>query len=66
MQAELQRQGKNSAQLDAARYKVQGILSEFERRFTDFASTWTTVADLNRLETFKVDLDLKKGWAPLT
>lgn len=40
MQAELQRQGKNSAQLDGARYEeqVQGILSEFERRFTDFVS----------------------------
>ncbi|XP_053173285.1 general transcription factor II-I repeat domain-containing protein 2A-like [Scomber japonicus] len=40
MQAELQRQGKNSAQLDGARYEkqVQSILSEFERRFTDFAS----------------------------
>ncbi len=40
MQAKLQRQGKNSAQLDGAHYEeqVQGILSEFERRFTDFAS----------------------------
>lgn len=40
MQAELQCQGKNSEQLDGARYEeqVQGILSEFERRFTDFVS----------------------------
>lgn len=40
MQAELQRQGKNSAQLDGARYEeqVQGIPSEFERGFTDFVS----------------------------
>ncbi|XP_049444494.1 general transcription factor II-I repeat domain-containing protein 2-like [Epinephelus fuscoguttatus] len=40
MQAELQRQGKDSAQLDSAHYKeqVQSILSEFEKRFTDFTS----------------------------
>lgn len=40
MQAELQRQGKNSTQLDGAHYEeqVQNVLSEFERRFTDFAS----------------------------
>ena len=40
MQAELQRQGKGVKQLDNARYEehVQSISSEFERRFTDFAS----------------------------
>lgn len=40
MQAELQRQGKGVTQLDSARYEehVQSIFSEFERRFTDFAS----------------------------
>lgn len=40
MQAELQRQGKDITQLDSACYEehVQNILSEFERRFTDFAS----------------------------
>lgn len=40
MQAELQRQGKGVTQLDSARYEehVQSISSEFERRFTDFAS----------------------------
>ena len=40
MQAELQRQGKGVTQLDSARYeeRVQSISSEFERRFTDFAS----------------------------
>lgn len=40
MQAELQRQGKDFVQLDSARYEeqVQSILSEFEKRFTDFAS----------------------------
>ena len=39
MQAELQRQGKAVTQLDSAPYEehVQSILSEFERRFTDFA-----------------------------
>ena len=40
MQAELQRQGKGVTQLDSARYeeRVKSISSEFERRFTDFAS----------------------------
>lgn len=40
MQAELKRQGNDTAQLDSARYEeqVQSILSEFDRRFTDFAS----------------------------
>ncbi|CAH2284349.1 Hypothetical predicted protein [Pelobates cultripes] len=40
MQAELQRHCKDSAQLDSARYeeKVQSILSEFEKHFTDFTS----------------------------
>ena len=40
MQAELQRQGKGVTLVDSARYEehVQSIWSEFERRFTDFAS----------------------------
>lgn len=40
MRAELQRQGKEFVQLDNARYEqqVQSILSEFQNRFTDFAS----------------------------
>ncbi|CAL9685305.1 unnamed protein product [Knipowitschia caucasica] len=40
VQAELQRQGKDVSQLDSARYveHVKNVLSEFERRFTDFAS----------------------------
>lgn len=40
MQAELQRHGKNFAQLDGARYEeqFQGILSECERSFTDIVS----------------------------
>jgi len=40
MQAELQRHGKGVTQLDSAYNQeyVQSILSEFERRFTDFVS----------------------------
>ncbi|KAK1906290.1 EPM2A-interacting protein 1 [Dissostichus eleginoides] len=40
MQAELQRQSKDVKQLDSTRYEeqVQSILTEFERRFTDFSS----------------------------
>lgn len=40
MHSELERQGKDTAQLDSARYveQVQSILSEFDSRFTDFAS----------------------------
>ncbi|KAJ8346319.1 hypothetical protein AAFF_G00215060 [Aldrovandia affinis] len=40
MQAELKRQGNDTAQLGSARYEeqVQSTLSEFDRRFTDFAS----------------------------
>ncbi|KAJ8390542.1 hypothetical protein AAFF_G00103390 [Aldrovandia affinis] len=40
LQAELKRQCNDTAQLGSARYEeqVQSILSEFDRRFTDFAS----------------------------
>lgn len=48
MDTELKRQGKNCAELESARYdeQVQSILSEFDRRFTDFASIEPVVSYL--------------------
>lgn len=48
MQAELQRHGKDSAQLDSGHYdkQIHSILSESEKHFTDFTSFETVASYL--------------------
>lgn len=59
MDTELKRQGKDCAELESARYddQVQSILTEFDRRFTDFASIEPVVSFLSFPFGENIDVD---------
>lgn len=57
MEAELRRQGKDHLELACYEQQIQNILSEFERRFTDFASIEPVVNFLCFLFGENVDVD---------